>query len=673
MLDGGVRGSRWRRTAAAAIWVAASMPALPAMPAPEAGGVRPAEATSGALLVRAAPAASWQPAPQVATAIELAVTGLVVRAELRQRFLNPSAERVEALYVFPLPDGAAIDTFELEVGSRRIVGEVRERQAARRTYERARDEGRRAALLEQNRPNLFRVAVAGIDPGSEVTVRLGYQELARYDAGEFRLRVPLAVTPRFVPPFPFEPEGGDELPIATLHAAPVQPGSAPTATIAVTVDAGIELERLDSPSHRVRTRRGRRGWKVDLAAGAAPADRDFELVWRPRRSALPRVARFEEEVDGERYVALFVLPPTPGAAATSLARDLVLVLDTSGSMDGASIEQAKRAVRFALSRLEPHDRFNLIRFADHAEALFDDVVAADPHALAIAEQWLAGTSAGGGTHMMAALERALTPGGSGAVRQVLFVTDGAVGNEGELFVALERRLGDSRLFTVGIGSAPNSYFMRRAAELGRGTHTYVGQIAEVERRMSELLAKLERPVAADLELDWGDPTAEPLPARPPDLYLGEPLVVVARLEDPRAPAVLRGRRAGEPFELELPPVEPVPAAGLARLWARRRIDALEAAMREPGADREALRVELVELAVARRLMSRHTSFVAVERQPSASGPPVGRQVAALLPAGSTLGELPQGATSARQLLGLALAAAFAGGLLRRIGNGWRER
>jgi Ca-activated chloride channel family protein len=631
------------------------------------------------LLVRANDDESWRVAPEVATELDIQVRGMVARAQVRQRFTNPSAERVEAIYVFPLPENAAVDRFELTAGHRRVVGQVQERRTAQRTYQQARDEGRTASLLAQARPNLFRVAVSQLEPGAEIIVDLGYVELARYDRGDFHLRVPLVAAPRFTPPAPTTANATTTTARAAIAPAadPALPAAARPVRLAATVDAGVELADLWSSSHALTRRRvSSHVWHAELAAGRVPADRDLELAWRPKRSSLPRVARFEEEVAGERYVALFVLPPAPEASGTPIARDLVIVLDRSGSMGGTSIVQAKRAVDAALAKLAPHDRFNLVRFSDRAEALFDDVVPADSRAVAIAREWLAGVAAGGGTNLLAAIELALTGTvDAGAVRQVLFVTDGCVGNESELFATIERRLGASRLFTVGIGSAPNSYFMSRAAALGRGTHTYIGRVDQVEAQIEALFAKLERPVVADLEVEWGDPRAEMLPARTPDLYLGEPLVVLARLVDPEAPVAVRGRSAEAPFEVALPAAAPTPAVGLAKLWARRKIDALEAAMREPGAERDQLRAELVGVALEHGLVSRHTSFVAVDDQPSAPGPPQAkRTVPTLVPAGwATPGDLPQGGTPARLLLLAAMLAALLGGALLHGGAAWRAR
>ncbi len=658
---------------------------------------RPGDLGGAGLVVRGAGAGpdevgGWQPAPTVATTIAITVTGIVARARVDQSFDNPSDQLVEAVYVFPLPEGAAIDRLELEAGGRRIVGRVRERQEARRAYEAAKQQGRRASLLEQARPDLFTVAVAGVAPHERVTVHLEYQDLVRYDLGVFRLRFPLVAAPRYTPPAaaPAMATSGFAIlrtpagaPAVALDPPPpaapiVVPASAAAARalrpVRLTVDlrAGIPLAAVESPTHSLTVHRVEKGlWRAELADGQVAADRDFELVWHPRREAAPTLARFEQDVGGERYAALLFLPPAPEASAVPIPRDLVVVLDTSGSMGGASIEQAKRAVRAALSRLGPADRFDVIRFADAAEALFPASVEAGPRSLGQAYAWVDGLAANGGTNMLPALRMALDdPPDPTVVRQVLFVTDGCVGNEEELFSYLEQHLGRSRLFTVGIGSAPNSWFMTRAAELGRGTHTFIGSVAEVEDKMAGLFAKLERPVLADLDVVWDDPSAESYPQLPPDLYVGEPLLLVARLERPDAAVQITGRRTDAPFEETLAPTTPRPASGLARLWARRKIDALEAAMRAPGADRDALRGQIVDLALAHGLASRYTSFVAVEERPSVAPgtPQATREVANLLPAGWNGAELPQGGTRAPLELAAAFLLALAGFVLRRAGS-----
>ena len=661
------RRVRGALVAALASFAAAGAAAGQGGPAADAG-----DAGETGLLVATAAAADagarvWSPAPELETTISLRVTGLVVRARIEQRFRNPASERVEARYLFPLPEGATVDRFEMAVGDRRVIGELREKEQARREYAAARASGRRAALAESRRPNVYSVALAGLDPGQEISVLLEYQELVRYDLGVFRLRVPLVVAPRYMPRAATLPLPATAEPVEVCAAPAAGPVRRPV-RFGATIAAGVPLAAVESPSHALDARRDAAGlWSVRLLEDPVPADRDLELVWRPVRGQAPRLARFEEEVDGERYAALLLLPPAPQATSRRLSRELIVVLDTSGSMAGASLEQAKRAVALALSRLEPWDRFNLIRFASDAEALFPASVAADARALEMAGRFVSGLDADGGTEMLGALELALEGGDDPTlVRQVLFVTDGQVGNEQELFAALESWLGDRRLFPVGIGAAPNSFLLTRAAELGRGAFTFVGRVEEVEDKMAGLFAKLERPVLADLELTWDDAGVEAYPQRPGDLYVGEPLLVLARLGRPDAALRVEGRLADAPFAWEAPAVAPSPASGLARLWARRKIDALEAARREPGADRDALRAEIVGLALRHRLVTAHTSFLAVERRPSAApGDPPARDVPTLTPAGSSGAELPQGGTRAPLELVAALALALSGLLLRR--------
>lgn len=668
--------ARVRRALMMALASVATTRAVPAEPPPaNDDGPR-------GLLVRAAPEAPWSAAPRLESAIAVQVTGLVARARVEQRFLNPSTtERVEARYLLPLPVGAAVDRMELAIGERRIVGEVHERAQARRIHAEAVASGRRSSLVEARRPDVYEVRVAGIDPGAELSVVVEYQTLVEVTRGRFALRLPLVVAPRYEPEEARDRPRGGVLPAQLARPGAVPDGPAPLTVVTsrsvrrpvsldVVLRPGTELAEVTSPTHELAVeRRGPGEWRVGLRGGTAPADRDLELVWRLAGDATPRLARFEEELDGQRYSALLFLPPEPERVEAPLARELVVVLDVSGSMKGASIRQAKRAVRLALSRLEPWARFNLIAFANRPRALFPGSVEAGPRALAAAEEFLDGLEADGGTEMRPALEAALDALPDAAtVRQVLFVTDAQIGNEEELLALIEHRVAQSRLFVVGIGSAPNAWFVRRAAELGRGTHVRVGDLDEVEARMGELLGRLELPVLADLELEWDDWNVEAYPERPRDLYAGEPLLVVARHRS-SAPAVsVRGRLGDAPFARYVGSVAPLPAAGLSKLWAARRIESLEDAMRRPGADAERLRGEIVATAIEHSLASRFTSFVAVERQPSAApGSPVPtRDVATLPPAGGVDAALPQGATGFPVRLAVGLLLLAGGGLVTRF-------
>jgi Ca-activated chloride channel family protein len=659
----------------------------------EAGEARVRDARSGTLVLRGAGGGDGVPALLQATDVRMKVTGMIARVRVTQRFSNPAAAWQEGVYVFPLPENAAVDALAMRIGARTVDGVIRERETAERAYARAREAGQRAALVEEERPNLFTTSVANVGPGETVEIAIEYQQTLRYDAGGLALRFPLAVTPRYIPgsrvagaalaqrhrevaaPVRLAGLAGagwgvdtDAVPDASRITPPVpDPRLAREATLnpvsmEIELDAGMPVARLASPSHAVVIeRRGEGRYRVTLAGEAVPSDRDFRLDWRPAAGDVPRAALFTEDRDGARYALLMVVPPDPDATAARLPREAIFVIDTSGSMAGASIAQAREALALALARLQPGDTFNVIEFNSTTRRLFPDarpVTAANLHA---ARRWVHGLRANGGTEMAAALTEALDGRETHErLRQVMFLTDGAVGNEDQLFALIRARLGASRLFTVGIGSAPNAHFMTRAAALGGGTFTYIGRIDEVATRMGELFERLDAPVLRDVAIDW-PAGVEAWPRRIPDLYLGEPVVVAARLDQPAGSVQLRGERAGAAWRQTVALEGGGRDGGIAKLWARHKIDALMGAGRE-GAAGASVKAGVVEVALAHGLVSRYTSLVAVDTTPAR--PPGEALQSAMLPVSlpegmvheAVFGELPQTATPALLHLLFALGA-----------------
>lgn len=637
-------------------------------------GWRPKDITQGSLMLRSGEGA--QPAPLLHTDVQMQVAGLVARVRVQQRFRNPGDGWAEGIYVFPLPEDAAVDHMNLRIGERRIAGQIKERAEAKRTYQQAARSGRKASLVEQERSNIFTTSVANIAPGEEVTVEIEYQQNVRYDSGLFSLRFPMVVGPRYIPGAPVEQGGEDgggwapdttEVKDASRITPPVRHpkhGSINPVRLAIDLDAGVPLERIASPYHSIRSDAQWSGrYRVTLAEGEMPADRDFVLEWRARASAAPQSAAFVEHKDGDFYVSLMLLPPLAGGEAARTPREAVFVIDVSGSMQGASIDQAKQALLLALERLTPRDRFNVIHFNNATSTLYPEPQPASAENLARAKTFVKALNASGGTEMAPALSAALTgrtP--AGYLRQVVFLTDGAVGNEDRLFGIIRAELGASRLFTVGIGSAPNSHFMRTAAEYGRGTFTYIGAVNEVRTRMEELFRKLERPALTDIQIEWppgGE--VEAWPGRVPDLYIGEPLTISARLRVLPDSLTVRGRFAGQPWQGALALSDSTPHAGVAVLWARRKIEALTAQLRE-AQDQEVARNKIVEVALRHHLVSRHTSLVAVDVTPARTDGDAlhTRNLPTNLPHGwnyeAVFGGLPQTATAAQlqRLIGVVL-------------------
>ncbi|WP_395678209.1 VWA domain-containing protein, partial [Inquilinus sp.] len=332
----------------------------------------------------------------------------------------------------------------------------------------------------------------------------------------------------------------------------------------------------------------------------------------------PSVGLFRERVAGEDYVLAFVTPPALQQAEDKRPRDVVFVIDNSGSMGGASMDQAKSSLLYALGRLSPTDRFNVVRFDDTLDVLFPDVVPADAEHVGRAKSFVSGLEASGGTEMVPAMQAALTEHGDDGrarLRQVVFLTDGAIGNEQQLFDTIAGMRGRSRVFMVGIGSAPNTFLMSRAAELGRGTFTQIGAPEQVEERMRSLFEKLESPVVTNLSASFSAGGADATPETLPDLYRGEPVVLTAKLGSLSGTIEVKGMIGGRPWIVTLPVAQAAKGEGLSKLWARRRIADAEVAQTLGQIDAEQADQRILSLALQHHLVTRLTSLVAVDRTP----------------------------------------------------------
>jgi len=585
---------------------------------------------SGMLLFKTVTAGKHVPAPLLGTEVDIALSGPVARVRVTQKFLNPSKHWLEGRYLFPLPENAAVNRMTLKSAGREIIAEIRERQAARKIFTTARKQGKRAALIEQHRPNMFTTDVANIGPNRTVTVTLNYLQLVKYDQGHFRLRFPTVVAPRFTPkgvkrlvsPDPAENPGAGHpgTPVAHPDIGKLNP-----VKIRVALRAGVRLATVTSATHRLSIETmGEGARNVSLADGVFAADRDFELEWRPAKTPKPLMALFREDLADEIYLLAMVLPPSAGNAPEPAPREVIFILDRSGSMGGQSIKQARAAISAALARLRPIDRFNVIRFSDKTDMLFSQSVRASSTDIRHAEAWIATTEAEGGTMMKPAIVSALRGAApEGMLRQVVFLTDGAVSNESALFDEIAKRLGGARLFTVGIGSAPNSHFMRRAARLGRGGFTHIAAISQVRARIDGLLRKLERPLTTDLKIDWiglehSGAVITAYPERLPDLYDGEPLRFTARISNLPAelpdPSCLRlsGLIAGEDWSQTLHIRDAQQGAGPGTLWGRSRIEALETSLHR-GADPESVKQAVTATGLRHGIVTRYTSLIAVDK------------------------------------------------------------
>ena len=539
--------------------------------------------------------------------------------------------------MFPLPEQAAVDHLRMKIGERIIEGQIQEREHAKKTYAKAKAKGQRASLVEQERPNIFTTSVANIAPHAPITIDIEYQEVVRYDQGRFSLRFPMVVGPRYLPGHlqnvseasSTPPNLGwalntNQVPDASRMTPPVQhPSKGPINPIALRIDLapGMLLQDIASPTHPITIVKQRtNSYQISLQDELTYADRDFELIWTPLSHETPQASVFTEQHDGETFLFLQLMPPTSTSALKQrIPREVIFVIDTSGSMSGKSLTQAKAALALALERLTPQDTFNIIQFNSVTHHLYSTAQSASGSRIHKAQRYVNGLKASGGTEMQPALVHALSQGSnqedSHRLRQIIFITDGLVSNEETLFRLLQGELHNTRLFTVGIGSAPNGHFMHKAAQFGKGTFTYVGSTTEVQDKMNRLFLKLEYPALTDLTIQSEDSTiGELLPNPLPDLYTGEPLTIAFRTTALPSSITITGRHGNRHWEAKQSLIDVTSRSGIIIYWARQKI----AQLMDQGTqdqDNTLLRQSILDLALKHHLVSRYTSLVAVDITP----------------------------------------------------------
>ena len=569
--------------------------------------------------------------PLVALDVDSRVTGLLSATTVRQTFVNRHDVPLEATYVFPLPDRGAVHAFRMEVAGRVVDGVLKERAEARRAYDEALAQGRRAAIAEEDRPNVFTVRVGNIAPGEQAVVHLELSAPLPCADGEATYRFPLVVAPRYIPGRPLGGEQAgdgvaqdtDLVPDASRITPPVLLPGFPNPVrlgLRVTIDpAGLPFGEVASSLHAVAEQQ-HEGVRIVRLQPGERLDRDLILRIAVGDEAVRTAAVATADDDGG--VVTITLVPPAGAHADQPPRDVVLVLDRSGSMSGWKMVAARRALARTVDALTDADRFSVLAFdtvVDHPTVLGDHLVEATDRNRFRAVEWLAGIDARGGTELAEPLSRALHLLGDaepGRERLVVLVTDGQVGNEDAILAALAPRLGGTRVFTVGVDTAVNDAFLRRLAALGGGAC----ELVESEDRLDTALARIQRrigtPVLTDvsvsaegLGLDVGTLT----PARPGDLFAGVPIVVSGRFGGAAGGSVVvTGTDALGQQHREVVPVEVRDAPVLARAWARGRVRDLEDRYATGTADGAAIEREIVETSLRHGVLSRFTAFVAVD-------------------------------------------------------------
>lgn len=587
--------------------------------------------TSGSLAVVDSSGKPASMCPLKHTDVKAEISGFLSRVTLTQEFENPFHEPIEAVYTFPLPQNAAVDDMTMIVGERTIRGKILPREEAQAVYEGAKSRGQRASLLDQERPNIFTQSIANILPGEQIKISISYVETLRYEDGAYEFVFPMVVGPRYIPGSPSATENGgngvapntDAVPDASrVTPRPAGPGerSGHDISLEVTLDAGLIVDNVESKTHRVDIERpSPTRARLKLKRGATIPNKDFILRYDVAGSTIQDALLTHRSGQGG-FFTLILQPPERIATDDVTPKELVFVLDTSGSMSGFPIEKAKETMKLALDNLYPSDTFNLITFSGDTRILFPSPVPATEKNLRRAQEFLSASAGGGGTEMMGAIKAALEPSDAQShVRIVCFMTDGYVGNDLQIIGEVQKHK-NARIFAFGIGSSVNRFLLDNLAKAGRGEVEYVGLNDDGSEAARRFHQRVRNPLLTDISIDWnGLPVSDIYPQRIPDLFGAKPVIVTGRYGSPGSGTIkLKGKMAGSLYTREIPVTLPETMAlhdVLAPLWARARIDSL---ISEDyfGVQRGRIRVDLrntiTQLGIEFRLMTPFTSFVAIE-------------------------------------------------------------
>lgn len=578
------------------------------------------------------------------TDVFASIHGPIARVSVTQRYRNDRTHPIEALYVFPLPSRAAIDAMRLRVGRTSVHAVIDRRARAAQRFVDARRRGALAALLEQERPNIFMQSVTNIQPEDEVSVEIDYVDVLDYVDGEFRFVFPMVVGPRFLPGVALGEEPGEPVLGTDQVGSRISPPilsettrSGHDISVAVELNAGATLSGLTFPTHQVETVRfGPMQATMRLRQQDSIPNRDFVVRYRtakprPELSVLTHRLASNGPLDNrdvgpdDGFVLLVIQPELNPASNRIAPKEMIFVVDESASMAGFPIAKAKNAIHYALENLNPDDRFQVIRFANDAEQLAPDSLTHTPGNLMRAHEYVREMSGSGGTILFRGIRAALDPPvPDGYLRIVSFMTDGYIGNERHILAYIEKHLGGARLFPFGVGSAVNRYLIDKMAQLGKGRPSYILPEDPSEIAVATFYEQIRNPYLTDIELAWeGIEVVGVHPSVIPDLYMNQPLLIVGRYLTPgKGRLRLSGNLAGQPFrgvyDVKLDD-EADSQGAIPHLWARARIE--ELTDRQLNDDSQEIADRIESLALDYRLLSPYTSFVAVhDARPSENRP-----------------------------------------------------
>ncbi|MCK4807217.1 MAG: VWA domain-containing protein [Candidatus Aegiribacteria sp.] len=583
------------------------------------------------------------------TTVVIDISGNLQRVTVQQVYGNPCDDVIEAIYTFPLPQSAAVDRMNMWIGDRFIEGKIHERHLAQQIYNEAIAAGQTASLLEQERPNIFTQSVGNILPGDSIVIEISYVAPVEYDDGEYEIVFPMVVGPRFVPSGNFVRRIFDMYEVSTSveDADRITPPIVPEGTrtgydieLSVNLNPGVVIQEFESLNHEINTKLNWNGTiTISLENDDEIPNRDFVLRYTTASDRIQSgVIAHNGEMGG--HFMLILQPDADINVDEITPKEMFFVVDCSGSMSGQPMEVAKETVRQFVQGMNPNDSFQIMRFSETASSMSRSPLSNTEENVEQGIRYINNMSGGGGTMMIEGIRAAIGyPEDPERMRFVIFLTDGFIGNEAEILGELQSTLGDNtRLFSVGVGSSPNRYIIEGLAEEGRGHAYYVGLNEDPDESVAAIYDKINDPYLVGIDIDWGDLDVHAIyPSKIPDLYAGEPLVIVGQYdgsgtETVRLSGTVAGERWGQELSVTLPSREENNDV-IATLWARKKIHDLTRDMYNTYGyltDDQNIIDEITDTALDYQIMSEYTAFVAVSEEVR-TDPDSGEPVTILVP------------------------------------------
>jgi Ca-activated chloride channel family protein len=613
---------------------------------------------AGGLFVTTQNGGREQVFPLKRTEVKAKIAGNISRVEVVQKFENPFNEPLDAIYVFPLPDEAAVDDMEIKIADRTIKADIKRREEALEIYEKARRQGFTSGLLEQERDNIFTQSLANIKPGEKIEVTIRYTETLKFIGGDYEFVFPLVVGPRYIsgnltPPNPPLARGGDsgtpplvrggqggvKTDADRINPPVLPPGtrSGHNISVSVEIDAGVPISDVRSTSHQISTGRSGNTVSVQLANSDSIPNKDLILRYRVVGENTRSTVLTQADKRGGHF-AVYLIPALNYATNKIVPKDVVFLIDTSGSQRGEPLAKSKELMRRFIQGLNPADTFTIIDFANTAKALSANPLANTPANRQSAMNYIDRLQADGGTELLNGLKTVMDfpAPETGRLRSIVLITDGYIGAENEALAFVQRSLKPgNRLYSFGVGGSVNRFLLNRLAEVGRGTSQVVRQDEPTAEAAEKFFRQINNPVLTDIQVSWegGGEKPEIYPIAPPDLFASQPLVLFGRKGD-RASGKLRIRgtaAGGQVYEQILAVnfsqsvsvrqresnstsanITDFGNPAIAQLWGRSRIKDLMNQMF--GSKSQSLVESVTNTALSYRLLSEYTAFVAVSEE-----------------------------------------------------------